>query len=68
MGKDVHWFSTGFRYLHYLTSHFNLALEVGSDYIDSSTHVNKRHPRGWLTKFTFSPQISWDYGYTLHIL
>lgn len=52
-------FSVGFRYLYYLHRHFNLALEFGSDHIsDSRSGVS-----GSLQKITFSPQISWDYGY-----
>lgn len=66
LGNDVHWFSAGFRYLYYLHKHLNLALEIGSDYVDNATHSATHHPRGWLTKLTFSPQISWNYGYFSH--
>ncbi|XOD69005.1 MAG: carbohydrate porin [Flavobacteriales bacterium AspAUS03] len=63
IGDNVQWFSTGFRYLYYLHKHLNLALEVGADYVDNKTVTNMRHVTGWLTKITFSPQISWNYGY-----
>ncbi|PKF72457.1 carbohydrate porin [Chryseobacterium sp. PMSZPI] len=53
------WFSVGFRYLYYINKHFNLALEAGNDYMKS----NKTGIEGSLQKITFSPQISWDYGY-----
>ncbi|XCI75135.1 MAG: carbohydrate porin [Flavobacteriales bacterium] len=63
VGNNVQWFSTGFRYLYYLHKHLNLALEVGTDYVDNKTITNMHHVTGWLTKITFSPQISWNYGY-----
>ncbi|MDR6465967.1 maltoporin [Chryseobacterium sediminis] len=53
------WFSVGFRYLYYLDKHFNLALEAGNDYMKN----NRSGIEGSLQKITFSPQISWDYGY-----
>ncbi|WP_213278028.1 carbohydrate porin [Chryseobacterium indologenes] len=53
------WFSVGFRYLYYLDKHFNLALEAGNDYMKN----NRSRIEGSLQKITFSPQISWDYGY-----
>lgn len=53
------WFSIGFRYLYYISKHFNLALEAGNDYMKNS----KLGLEGSLQKVTFSPQISWDYGY-----
>lgn len=53
------WFSIGFRYLYYLDKHFNLALEAGNDYMKN----NRSGIEGSLQKITFSPQISWDYGY-----
>lgn len=58
-GKQIHWFSIGTRMIKYLTRHFNLALEAGTDYIDNQT-ISKK---GWLNKITFSPQLSWDYGF-----
>lgn len=62
-GDKIHWFSTGARYIHYLHKHFNLALEVGLDYLNNKTDISGRSIEGWLNKFTFSPQITWDYGY-----
>ena len=59
VGENISWFTTGFRYIKYLHKHFNLALEVGNDYIDNQT-INKH---GWMQKITFAPQISWDYGF-----
>lgn len=53
------WFSVGFRYLYYINKHFNLALEAGNDYMKN----NRSGVEGSLQKVTFSPQISWDYGY-----
>lgn len=53
------WFSIGFRYLYYINRHFNLALEAGNDYMKSS----RSGLEGSLQKITFSPQITWDYGY-----
>ncbi|AZA82035.1 hypothetical protein C1637_24265 [Chryseobacterium lactis] len=52
-------FSVGFRYLYYINKHFNLALEAGNDYVKN----NRSGVEGSLQKVTFSPQISWDYGY-----
>lgn len=52
-------FSVGFRYLYYINKHFNLALEAGNDYMKN----NRSGVEGSLQKVTFSPQISWDYGY-----
>nr|WP_315032771.1 carbohydrate porin [uncultured Chryseobacterium sp.] len=52
-------FSVGFRYLYYINRHFNLALEAGNDYVKN----NRSGVEGSLQKVTFSPQISWDYGY-----
>lgn len=57
--KQLHALSTGVRYLRYLHKHFNLALELGHDYV----HDRKLGINGHLFKATFSPQISWDYGY-----
>lgn len=51
--------SAGFRYLYYLSKNFNLAVEAGVDYVKSS----KLGLEGSLQKITFSPQITWDYGY-----
>ena len=51
--------SLGFRYLYYLSKHFNLSLEAGADYVKSS----KLNLEGSLQKITFAPQITWDYGY-----
>lgn len=59
VGKNINWFTAGFRYIKYIHKHFNLALEVGTDYIDNQT-IN-RH--GWMQKVTFAPQFSWDYGF-----
>lgn len=53
------WFSLGFRYMYYINKHFNLALEAGNDYMKN----NKSGLEGSLQKVTFSPQISWNYGY-----
>ncbi|MGE8525532.1 carbohydrate porin [Chryseobacterium rhizosphaerae] len=53
------WVSIGFRYLYYINKHFNLALEAGNDYMKD----NRSAIEGSLQKVTFSPQISWDYGY-----
>ncbi|MBP2618711.1 carbohydrate porin [Chryseobacterium jejuense] len=52
-------FSVGFRYLYYINKHFNLALEAGNDYMKN----NRSGVEGSLQKVTFSPQVSWDYGY-----
>ncbi|REC59323.1 hypothetical protein DRF65_26555 [Chryseobacterium pennae] len=52
-------FSVGFRYQYYINKHFNLALEAGNDYMKN----NRSGVEGSLQKVTFSPQISWDYGY-----
>ncbi|MBV8326023.1 carbohydrate porin [Chryseobacterium sp.] len=52
-------FSVGFRYLYYINKHFNLALEAGNDYVKN----NRSGVEGSLQKITFSPQISWNYGY-----
>lgn len=57
--KQLNTFSLGFRYLYYINRHFNLALEYGLDY----TSDKKKQIEGNLQKITFSPQISWDYGY-----
>ena len=51
--------SAGFRYMYYLNKRFNLALEAGNDYVKSS----KLGIEGNLQKVTFSPQITWNYGY-----
>lgn len=51
--------SIGFRYMYYLNKRFNLAIEAGNDYMKSS----KLGLEGNLQKITFSPQITWDYGY-----
>ncbi len=51
--------SIGFLYLYYINKHFNLALEAGNDYMKN----NRSGVEGSLQKITFSPQISWDYGY-----
>lgn len=59
VGQKIHWLSGGFRFMKYLSKHFNLALEYGVDYVDNQT-INKK---GALQKVTFSPQIAWDYGY-----
>lgn len=57
--KQLHALSLGVRYLYYLHRHINLAVEVGNDYVqDRKLGIN-----GHLFKATFSPQISWDYGY-----
>lgn len=53
------WLSVGFRYMYYISKHFNLALEAGNDYLKS----DRSGLEGSLQKVTFSPQISWDYGY-----
>jgi maltoporin len=45
--------------LYYLDKHFNLALEAGNDYMKN----NRSRIEGSLQKITFSPQVSWDYGY-----
>ncbi|WP_407498710.1 carbohydrate porin [Elizabethkingia anophelis] len=58
-GRQVHWFSVGGRFLKYFHRHFNMALEVGSDYVNNQPIG--RH--GWLTKLTLAPQLSWDYGF-----
>ncbi|WP_419868840.1 carbohydrate porin [Chryseobacterium sp. CT-SW4] len=57
--RAKNWFSIGFRYLYYINKHFNLALEAGNDYMKSS----KLGIEGSLQKITFSPQITWNYGY-----
>ncbi|APD07616.1 maltoporin [Flavobacteriaceae bacterium UJ101] len=58
-GKQINWFSTGFRAEKYLHKHLSLALETGFDYVDNQiTDQN-----GWLTKITFSPEIRWNYGF-----
>lgn len=57
--RAKNWFSIGFRYLYYISKHFNLALEAGNDYMKSS----KLGLEGSLQKVTFSPQITWNYGY-----
>lgn len=59
-GQQIHWFTIGTRVLKYFHRHFNIALEIGSDYIDNWT-TNKQ---GWLTKITIAPQFSWDYGFS----
>lgn len=57
--KIINSLSVGFRYLYYIHKHFNLAVELGTDYSsDQKTGVS-----GSLNKITFAPQISWDYGY-----
>lgn len=57
--KAYNWFSVGFRYLYYINKNFNLALEAGNDYVKDSKDMIE----GSLQKVTFSPQISWNYGY-----
>lgn len=57
--RAYNWFSVGFRYLYYISKNFNLALEAGNDYVKDS----KDKIEGSLQKITFSPQISWNYGY-----
>lgn len=54
-----HQVSIGGRYLHYLSEHFNLAFELSNDYVNDQ----KNHVTGHVSKLTFSPQISWGYGY-----
>lgn len=58
-GKQINWFSTGFRAEKYLHKHLSLALETGLDYVDNQV----TDQNGWLTKITFSPEIRWDYGF-----
>lgn len=53
------WFSVGFRYVHYINKHFNLAVEAGNDYMKS----DGLGLEGSLQKISFSPQLTWDYGY-----
>lgn len=57
--KQLHALSLGLRYMHYLHRHVNLAVELGHDYVRD----HKQGINGHLFKATFSPQISWDYGY-----
>ena len=57
--KSKNWLSVGFRYMYYINKNFNLAVEAGNDYMKSS----KLGIEGSLQKITFSPQITWDYGY-----
>lgn len=57
--KSKDFFSVGFRYMYYISKHFNLAVEAGNDYMKST----KSGLEGSLQKVTFSPQITWDYGY-----
>ena len=57
--KSRNTLNAGFRYLYYISKHFNLAVEYGFDYLKSS----KLNIEGTMQKITFSPQIAWDYGY-----
>lgn len=57
--KSKNGLSVGFRYMYYLNKRFNLALEAGNDYMKSS----KLGIEGNMQKITFSPQITWNYGY-----
>lgn len=57
--KIRHQISIGTRYLHYISKHFNLAVELSNDYVNDE----KYQLSGNVSKITFAPQISWDYGY-----
>ena len=58
-GKNINWFSGGFRFLKYFYKHFNLAVEYGFDYV----HNQPLKREGELQKLTIAPQLSWDYGF-----
>ncbi|MDH5377714.1 MAG: carbohydrate porin [Gammaproteobacteria bacterium] len=53
------WISSGIRPVIYFTRHLNLAVEVGTDWIDD--RVN--HRKGQLNKFTVALQLAADRGF-----
>jgi len=60
LSKPQHyWFSIGARYQYYLHRYFNLAVELGHDFV----YDEKLAQRATLQKITFSPQITLKKGY-----
>lgn len=57
--STVDWYSTGFRGIHYLSKHVNVALDTGIDYVDDD--INNR--KGAMTKETIALQIAAGPGF-----
>lgn len=58
IGGTRDWWSFGMRPIYYFSDYFNIAAEVGFDYIDFSNQDSRR-----LTKFTLAPQLSAGRGF-----
>ena len=57
-GVNREWWSFGIRPKYYITDYFNIAVELGYDYVDIDGEDSR-----YLTKFTIAPQLSAGRGF-----